>query len=117
MADSLANDRVKYVAYGLVFTKPGHEQMMPLGEGSVVVTDNMSDVEFLSFLIAKYIEENRDREDYRKLVPKLIRSRQDWKYVKVHFITTRSWSPEPVDAERRQSDALDALRARLTEGS
>jgi hypothetical protein len=117
MSDSLADDRVKYVAYGLVFTKPGVEQMMPFGEGSVIVKENMTDTEFLSFLIAKYMQDVAAQDEGKKQLDALIRATSDWKYVKVHFITTASWPPDPVEPDRRQAEALEALRARIMEGS
>src|SRR5437660_745042 len=55
--NSLADDMVKLVAYTIVSLKRGAERVMKGGEGTVIVTDNMTGKAFVSWILAKYLQE------------------------------------------------------------
>jgi len=116
MADSLANDDVKYVSYAIVFTKPGYERVMPCAEGSLVVTESFTDRQFLARLIAKYvgeIQKKSDTDTCKKEFHDILRDPADARYLKVYFVNPATWPREPVFAAERQAKALETVRDHL----
>jgi hypothetical protein len=116
MADSLANDDVKYVSYAIVFTKPGFERVMPCGEGSMMLKDRLSDSQFISMLIAKYwgdLCRDSSKAQCKKDAEDLVGDWADCRYLKVYFVNPASWPPDRLFKEERQAKALETLRRAL----
>ena len=111
MSNDLADDQVKLVSYAIVFTKPSRERVMPGGEGSRVITDNMTDEQFAAMIIAEYMkpEESGKRSRYYEVT----QDPADAKYLKVYYGVRKRRPKEPPNTERRQSEALEKLRDRL----
>ena len=91
MNDTLENDQIKYVSYAIVFTKPKCEQVMPRGEGSLVLTESLNDIQFVAACIAKYVSDNQRKDDYNRL----IQSPADARYLRVYFVNPAMWAREP----------------------
>ena len=116
MADSLANDDVKYVSYAIVFTKPGRECVMPCGEGSMVLTESYDDTAFIAAALAKYVGEIRGKADTdtcKTDYQKILKDPTDARYLQVYFVNPATWPREPVRKDERQANALELLRNRL----
>jgi hypothetical protein len=110
MLKNLADDHLKLVAYTIVFAKPPDERILPGGQGSILVNDSITEEQLVARLIAEYLQPE-DREP-----PKLdayFKSPDDRKYLKVHYVVSTRWPREPLDADARQSEALEAIRDRI----
>jgi len=105
--DSLEDGMVKLVGYAIVSVKRGEEQVMPGGEGTIVVTANMTAEAFIAWMIGRYI----GSEDYQKMSETERQSHQ--KYLRVHYNVTRRWPREPIRFEERQIEELDQIRQAL----
>lgn len=105
----LADDQIKLVAYTIVFVKPGQEQIMPGGEGTMIVTDNLTDEQFAAWIIAQYMQLPAAKAKYGDVV----RSAADAKYLRVHYAVPRRWPKERFLVETRQSDALERVWERF----
>ena len=116
MADSLANDNVKYVSYAIVFTKPGSERVMPCGEGSMVLTDSFREAEFIAAVLAKYTGEIQTKaatDPCRVEYQQVLKDPTDARYLKVYYVNPASWPREPLRKDERQARALERLRTSL----
>jgi hypothetical protein len=111
MTDNLADDQVKLVSYAIVFTKPGAERVMPGGEGSVVVTDSLTEAQFVAMIIARYMQLKKDAHTFQHA--EVIASKADLKYLKVYYGVPKRWPREPLNLDRREAEALEGLGARL----
>jgi len=111
MSDNLADDQIKLVAYAIVFTKPGKEQVMPFGEGSTVVTSSLTSDQFVAMTIATYMQlkDDKGKERWREVIT----SRADMKYLKVYFAVPTRWPKEPRNHGLRQAEALERLGSLL----
>jgi hypothetical protein len=112
MADSLADDALKLIAYTIVFAKRGKEGVMPHGEGTMVETENLTEEEFVARLIATYVAKNRETNDFRKLV----KTTADLRFLKVYYVVSTRWPREPLEADSRQAEALEAVRDSIGTG-
>ncbi len=110
MADSLADDDLKLVAYTIVFAKRGREAIMPRGSDSMLVTDNVDEQQFVARLIADYTKRNNATPEYREL----IRRSTDLKHLRIHYVVSRRWPRERPEDERRQAEALEQIVEALT---
>jgi hypothetical protein len=111
MADSLADDDLKLVAYTIVFAKRGGEAVMPRGSDSIVVTDNLTERQFVAQVIADYTKRNGGTREFRELIART----SDLRYLKVHYVVSRRWPREPAEDVSRQTDALEQMAEALTE--
>jgi hypothetical protein len=110
MLKNLADDRLKLVAYTIVFAKPGHERIMPGGQGSILVDVSLTEAQFIAMLIARYL---RPEEGEPPKLAGIFTSPRDRKYLKVHYVVSTRWPKEPLEIDSRQSDALEAIRDRI----
>ena len=113
MADDLANDRIKLIAYNIVFAKPGRETIMPGGQGSFVIAESISEEQLVAFIIARYF---RPEVDPPPALDDVFTVADDRKYLKVQYVVVADWPKEPLNAEGRQARALETLRDRSTTG-
>ena len=54
-AEELEGNKVKLVTYTIISLAPGAERVLPQGFGYVVVKESMSDCDFKSWIIARYL--------------------------------------------------------------
>src|ERR1051326_9146099 len=103
----LGDDEVKLVAYTIVSIKRGEERVMPGGEGTLVVTDSMSRESFVTWIVAKYMQSEKFREDaypgadweeFERL------ARGERKYFRVHYVVSQRWPRQPLKFEEQQTD-------------
>ena|SRR5687768_4260188 len=113
MSDNLADDQIKLVSYAIVFTKPGRECVMPGGEGSLVVTESLTEDQFVAMVIASYMQKAGDAKGDPPKHTEMIRSKADLKYLKVYYGVPKRWPREPLHLDRRQAEALEELGERL----
>lgn len=110
MLKNLADDHLKLVAYTIVFAKPGRERIMPGGQGSIVIDDNLTEQQFIAMLIARYLlPKDADPPD----LDGIFETPRDRRYLKVHYVVSARWPKEPLEADARQSEALEAIRDRI----
>lgn len=98
---NLEDDAVKLVAYTIVSLRRDHETVMEGGEGTIVVTDQMTPDAFTASIIAKYLQETK--------VPKAMLDKH-LKYLRVYYVVSHRWPREPVEFEERQIAALQTIR-------
>ena len=58
--NDLQDDSVKLVAYTIVSLKRGRERILDGGQDSVIVTDSMTGKAFMSWILAKYMQQKVD---------------------------------------------------------
>jgi len=112
---SLADDMVKLVAYTIVSLKRGQERIMDGGEGSVIVTDNMTGSAFTSWIMAKYLQEEIEvpcdpagKKQRADLIPS-----EDLKYLRVYYVVSNRWPRESLEFEQKQVERLKEIRNEL----
>ena len=118
---NLDDDTVKLIAYSIVSLKRDKECIMPEGEGSVIVTDNMRPDTFTSWIIAKYIQKRtreveekannepdvRRRREIREAVEKELNENR--KYLRVYYVVSHRWPREPAEFEEREIARLEEI--------
>jgi hypothetical protein len=109
---SLEDDAVKLIAYSIVSLKRGHERILDGGEGSVIVTDRMTGKAFMSWIVAKYLQDEVDvpgqpgRKQRRgDLIPG-----DELKYLRVYYVVSNRWPREPLEFEQKQVRVLKEIR-------
>jgi hypothetical protein len=107
MLTNLADDQIKLVAYTIVCTKPTKERIMPGGQGSLVITDNLTEDQFVAYVIARYL---RPEKGSPPDVGDVFDKQTDWKYLRVHYVVSARWPKEPLNADQRQAEALEEIR-------
>lgn len=110
----LQDDSVKLVAYSIVSLKRGRERILEGGEGSVIVTDNMTGKAFTSWILAKYMQQKIDDpaqpgRKIRRGDPRLL-PRDELKHLRVYFVVSTRWPREPLDFEQKQVRVLREIR-------
>lgn len=112
---SLEDDMVKLVAYTIVSLKRGQERIMDGGEGSVIVTDNMTGKAFTSWILAKYLQEKVEvpcdpagEKQRADLIPS-----EDLKYLRVYYVVSNRWPRENLEFEQKQVERLKQIRNEL----
>lgn len=107
---SLRDDMVKLVAYTIVSIRRDAERVMPEGEGTIVVTDNMSGQAFATWMIARYIQKRLKgvKPDAKKKLEKELDT--DRQYMRVYYVVSCRWPREPMKFEERQIAVLDQIR-------
>lgn len=111
---SLEDDTVKLVAYSIVSLRRGHERILDGGEGSVIVTDRMTGKEFMSWIVAKYLQQEVDvpgqpGKKQRRGDPKLLPA-EELKYLRVYYVVSNRWPREPLEFEEKQVRVLKEIR-------
>src|ERR1700680_67146 len=106
-AHSLEADDVKLVAFTMVSIRRGAERALPgpLAAGMTVVTDSQTGEAFVGWVIARYLGA-LSGEERRAL-------QQDLRYLRVDWVVSHRWPREPLEFERRQVEALSAIRGTL----
>ena len=121
---NLQDDMVKLVAYSIVSLKRGEEKIMDGGEGSIIVTDNMTKKAFTTMLIAQYfqkkVDDPKDPAGKRK-IPRIELLQQDskWKsgdlkYLRVYYVVSTRWPREPLKFEQNQVKVLREIRDEIS---
>src|SRR5438067_1293418 len=114
---NLQDDSVKLVAYSIVSLKRGHEQILDGGVGQVLVTENMTEKAFRSWILAKYMQEETDdpgtpgtkiRRGDEKLIPT-----EDLKYLRVFYVIPARWPRQPLEFEQKQVEILRSIRDKI----
>jgi hypothetical protein len=114
--ENLADDNVKLVAYTIVSLKRDHEHVMDGGSDSVIVTDSMSGEAFVSWILAKYLQQEvlvpcKDKKQRRsELIPS-----GDLKYLRVYFVVSKRWPRQSLAFESREVRTLREIRDALSE--
>lgn len=110
--DSLEDDMVKLVAYTIVSLKRGHERIMDGGEGSMIVTDSMSGRAFITWVIARYLQQEVTLPGDTKSTQ--IRSDQidpgELKYLTVYYVVSKRWPRHGLSFEQKQVTVLKEIR-------
>ena len=115
--DNLSDNAVKLVAYTIVSVMRDEERVMPGGEGTLVVTDGMSREAFVGWIIAKYMQSEKFRQDAYPGVSgeeREKRARAERKYLRVHYVVSHRWPRQPLKFEERETEALSEIRDALT---
>ena len=112
--NDLQDDSVKLVAYTIVSLKRGDERILEGGEGSVIVTDNMTGKAFTSWILAKYMQQKIDDpaqpgKKIRTGDPRLL-PRDELKYLRVYYVVSNRWPREPLEFEQKQVRVLREIR-------
>ncbi len=120
------DNTVTLIAYTIVSVKRGDEKIMDGGEGSVIVTEKMSDADFASWILAKYMQEEVDppaspMEKKKEKVDapghpakktrraELIK-REELQYLRVYYVVSNRWPREPLEFEQKEVTALQEIR-------
>lgn len=111
MADEFANDDVKLVGYSIISLKRGAERVLPGSGNSMIVTDNISEKDFVSWVIARYLQS----EMYAKLKQEEKLTEEDKKYLFVDYTVKRRWERNPLEFEEEQIEELEGIRDALAE--
>jgi|ERR1051326_5910445 hypothetical protein len=111
---SLEDDTVKLVAYTIVSLKRGRERILDGGQGSVIVTDNMTGKAFMSWILAKYMQQKIDDpaqpgKKVRRGDPRLL-PRDELKYLRVYYVVSTRWPRESLKFEQSQVSILREIR-------
>ena len=110
--DSLEDDMVKLVAYTIVSLKRGHERIMDGGQGSMIVTDSMSGRAFISWVIARYLQEEVTVAGASKSTQ--VRSDLidpgELKYLTVYYVVSNRWPRHGLNFEQKQVTVLKEIR-------
>lgn len=112
--NDLQDDSVKLVAYTIVSLKRGDERILDGGQGSVIVTDNMTGKAFVSWILAKYMQQKIDDpaqpgKKIRRGDPRLL-PRDELKYLRVYFVVSTRWPRESLEFEQTQVSVLQEIR-------
>jgi len=102
------DDTVTLIAYSIVSIQRGRERVMDGGQGSVTVTEKMSDEAFMSWILAKYLQDEvevPDRPVRRQKRADLIQ-REELQYLRVYYVVSNRWPREPLEFEQKQVAAL-----------
>jgi hypothetical protein len=113
---SLRDGSVKLVAYTIVSVKRDEERVMPGGEGTIVVTENMTGAAFVSWIVARYVQSEGYRKDaYPGLADaeKERKASEEQKYLRVYYVVSHRWPREPLRFEEREVEALGGIRDAL----
>ena len=106
------DDTVTLIAYAIVSIKRGEEKIMDGGQGSVIVTEKMSDRDFALWIVAKYMQEEvtaPDEPTKKKRRGDLIK-REDLQYLRVYYVVSNRWPREPLEFEEKEVAALQGIR-------
>lgn len=107
MDTNLADDMVKLVRYTIVTIERDHERILHRGEE--LVTDNMTDDAFASWMIASYLQSDDYRHktaaDPRHEVP-----HGQKKYLRVFYEVLGRWPKQDRKYEKRQLEILEGIR-------
>ena len=112
--NDLQDDSVKLVAYTIVSLKRGDERILDGGQGSVIVTDSMTSKAFVSWILAKYMQQRIDDpaqpgKKIRRCDPRLL-PRDELKYLRVYFVVSTRWPRESLEFEQKQVSVLQEIR-------
>jgi hypothetical protein len=114
---SLEDDTVKLVAYTIVSLKRGQERIMDGGEGSVIVTDNMTGRAFVSWILAKYLQEEVTVPgDPAVKQRKNLISPDELRHLRVYYVVSNRWPREGLAFEQKQVDRLKEIRNEIAKG-
>ena len=110
---NLNDEMVKLVAYTIVSLKPDDERVMDGGEGTIIVTRNMSGDDFASWMLARYLQQEVETyglgaEPVTKIRGNLI-ANDELKYLRVYFVVSTRWPREPRKFEERQIAVLNEI--------
>lgn len=115
--NSLADDMVKLVAYTIVSLKRGHERVMTGGEGTVIVTDNMTGKAFISWILAKYLQEEVEVKEPGNPPARKPRAETltagELKYLRVYYVVSTRWPRFSLAFESEQVKVLKGIRDEL----
>jgi hypothetical protein len=112
---NLDDEMVKLVAYTIVSLKPDDEKMMPEGAGQVVVTKSMSGDDFISWMLAQYLQgAGVDPRDGKTKPRSEQVARDDLKYLRVYFVVSTRWPREDRKFQERQINALREIQQAIT---
>lgn len=111
MLKNLADEQLKLVAYTIVFAKPGRKgRIMPGGQGQILIDESLTEQQFIARLLASYLQpEDGDAPN----LDGIFETPRDRQYLKVHYVVSTRWPKEPLEADARQSEALEVIRDRL----
>jgi len=109
---SLEDDMVKLVAYTIVSLKRSEERVMDGGEGTEIVTDRMTGKAFVSWILAKYLQQEVTVPCHKK--PKQLRSDLippgELKYLQVYYVVSKRWPRHGLAFEHDQITVLKEIR-------
>lgn len=105
--DSLEDEMVKLVGYTIVSLKRDAERVMPGGEGTIIVTDSMTEDAFVAWVVARYCQS----AEYKKMPEEERRGHRE--YLAVHYNVARRWARKPLKFEERQVEVLGEIRDAL----
>jgi hypothetical protein len=110
--NDLQDDSVKLVAYTIVSLKRGDERILEQGEGSVIVTDNMTGKAFTSWILAKYMQQKVDdpAQPGGKIHRGDLLPRGELKHLRVYYVVSTRWPREPLEFEQKQVKVLQEIR-------
>ena len=110
---SLEDDKVKLVGYTIVSLRRGHERIMEGGEGSVIVTDNMTGEAFTSWIIAKYLQQEVTVPSKPVKTRAELISPGELKYLTVYYVVSKRWPRQGLAFEQTQVRVLKQIRDEL----
>jgi hypothetical protein len=110
--NDLQDDSVKLVAYTIVSLKRGRERILDGGQDSVIVTDSMTGKAFMSWILAKYMQQKVDdpAQPARKIRRGDLLPRVELKYLRVYYVVSTRWPREPLEFEQKQVEVLQEIR-------
>jgi hypothetical protein len=110
--NDLQDDSVKLVAYTIVSLKRGRERILDGGQDSVIVTDSMTGKAFMSWILAKYMQQKVDdpAQPGRKIRRGDLLPRVELKYLRVYYVVSTRWPREPLEFEQKQVEVLQEIR-------
>jgi len=107
---SLEDDKVKLVGYTIVSLRRGHERVMDGGEGTMVVTDNMTGEAFTSWVIAKYLQQEVTVPSKPTQTRAELISPGELKYLTVYYVVSKRWPRHGLAFEQTQVRVLKEIR-------
>src|SRR5215831_10937880 len=107
---SLDDDMVKLVGYTIVSLRRGHERVMDGGEGTMVVTDNMTGEAFTSWVIAKYLQQEVTVPSKPTQTRAELISPGELKYLTVYYVVSKRWPRHGLAFEQTQVRVLKEIR-------
>ena len=107
MDTNLSDDMVKLVRYTIVSIERDHERIIHHGEE--IVTDNLTDDAFASWMIASYLQ-SREYAQRRSEDPRHEIEHEHKKYLRVCYEVLCRWPKQDRKYEKRQLEVLEGIR-------
>ncbi len=101
---------VKLVAYTIVSVRRNHERVMPRGEGTLIVAEDLSEDRFIAFIVSRYLGSS----EYAGLPDEQKLQGEDRKCLRVHYTVTHRWPKEPLRHAERQIRILTEIRDHIS---